>query len=528
MRCCAPPTAACGCACWSTMSARKANDDTLLSLDSHPNIEIRLFNPVASRSFRGLGMLTDFSRVNRRMHNKAFVADNQRAILGGRNIGDEYFEAPRRRGIRRPRRADDGPVVGEVSKAFDSFWNAPMSIPVAALPARRGDAAGAWTRCARNWLRSSRRSATVPMSAGARSPVGARAWRRLPKASTGARPICSYDDPAKVSPCARGHRGPPVAAVRQARPADAQRTADRLALLHSRRRGRGLVARAGAERGVRVTVLTNSLAATDVGAVHAGYKRYREALLEAGVRLYELRPEAIEYARGKDKNRQTAVHVPRCMPRPSCSTGVPCSSARSTSIPVRCSSIPRSAWCAKARRWPRRWPAARGRARQGGLASRTGRRSRRQGAPRVDRDHGRGSAAQHRRARGQRLAQVRGVVPRAAADRVAAVAAAAEGVRNGQRSPVAPSQSGADTKPLSRAFPPKGWRRFPWDNFGVVASWRRRVVAFCRRVARMVGHCRTIVSRRRGPPASRWWWPMVGNRNGRQCSRCELRWRTTS
>ena len=71
----------------------QANDETLLSLDAHPNIEIRLFNPVASRSFRGLGMLGDFSRVNRRMHNKAFVADNQAAILGGRNIGDEYFEA---------------------------------------------------------------------------------------------------------------------------------------------------------------------------------------------------------------------------------------------------------------------------------------------------------------------------------------------------------------------------------------------------------------------------------------------------
>jgi putative cardiolipin synthase len=71
----------------------KANDETLLTLDAHPNIEIRLFNPVANRSFRGLGLLADFSRTNRRMHNKAFVADNQRAVVGGRNIGDEYFEA---------------------------------------------------------------------------------------------------------------------------------------------------------------------------------------------------------------------------------------------------------------------------------------------------------------------------------------------------------------------------------------------------------------------------------------------------
>ncbi|HSQ71949.1 MAG TPA: phospholipase D-like domain-containing protein, partial [Rubrivivax sp.] len=65
----------------------QANDEVLLSLDAHPQIEVRLFNPVASRTFRGLGMLTDFSRTNRRMHNKSFVADNQRAVLGGRNIG---------------------------------------------------------------------------------------------------------------------------------------------------------------------------------------------------------------------------------------------------------------------------------------------------------------------------------------------------------------------------------------------------------------------------------------------------------
>ena len=87
----------------------KANDNNLLALDSHPNIEIRLFNPVASRAFRGLGMLTDFSRMNRRMHNKSFVADNQRAVLGGRNIGDEYFEAHWRRGVQRSRRADARP-----------------------------------------------------------------------------------------------------------------------------------------------------------------------------------------------------------------------------------------------------------------------------------------------------------------------------------------------------------------------------------------------------------------------------------
>lgn len=70
-----------------------ADDRKLLEISAHPNIEIRLFNPVATRRFKKLGTVFEFSRVNRRMHNKAMIADNQAAIVGGRNIGDEYFGA---------------------------------------------------------------------------------------------------------------------------------------------------------------------------------------------------------------------------------------------------------------------------------------------------------------------------------------------------------------------------------------------------------------------------------------------------
>jgi putative cardiolipin synthase len=68
-------------------------DAELLAIDSHPNVELRMFNPVSLRSPRLLGMISDFGRINRRMHNKSFTADGQIAIVGGRNIGDEYFEA---------------------------------------------------------------------------------------------------------------------------------------------------------------------------------------------------------------------------------------------------------------------------------------------------------------------------------------------------------------------------------------------------------------------------------------------------
>src|SRR6185295_827426 len=97
------------------------SDEILLAIDSHPNIEVRMFNPVALRSPRMLGMLIDFGRINRRMHNKSFTADGQIAIVGGRNIGDEYFEANAKINFADFDVAVIGPVVREVSDEFDLY-----------------------------------------------------------------------------------------------------------------------------------------------------------------------------------------------------------------------------------------------------------------------------------------------------------------------------------------------------------------------------------------------------------------------
>jgi putative cardiolipin synthase len=96
-----------------------AKDSSLLAIDSLANIEVRLFNPVAARSARLLGMMADFSRTNRRMHNKSFTADNQVMIVGGRNIGDEYFEARPDVDFADLDLLAIGPVVGEISRQFD-------------------------------------------------------------------------------------------------------------------------------------------------------------------------------------------------------------------------------------------------------------------------------------------------------------------------------------------------------------------------------------------------------------------------
>ena len=92
-------------------------DPTIAALDSHRNIEVRLFNPFVNRGFKALGYLTDFSRLNRRMHNKSFTADAQATIVGGRNVGDEYFGAGAADGVRGPRRAGcRAAIAGEVAR----------------------------------------------------------------------------------------------------------------------------------------------------------------------------------------------------------------------------------------------------------------------------------------------------------------------------------------------------------------------------------------------------------------------------
>jgi putative cardiolipin synthase len=279
----------------------KANDETLLTLDAHPKIEVRLFNPVASRTFRGLGMLTDFSRTNRRMHNKAFVADNQRAVLGGRNIGDEYFEASGDVAFGDLDVLTLGPVVAEVSNAFDLFWNAPPSIPVGALTGRLGQAAS--LDVLREQLAAfAEAQADSPYVRQARST----AVRGLLAGTDGlfwGRGHVVVDDPAKVTrppENTEGHLLPQLARI------GVPLRSELLIVSPYFVPGDAGVAALNAlvQRGVRVTVLTNSLAATDVGAVHAGYKKYREPLLAGGVRLYEMKPGAIDYARAKDGKRQ--------------------------------------------------------------------------------------------------------------------------------------------------------------------------------------------------------------------------------
>jgi cardiolipin synthase C len=265
-------------------------DATLAALDAHANIELRLYNPFVQRGARGLGYATDFARLNRRMHNKSFTADNQVTVVGGRNIGDEYFAV----GVGVVFADLDvvavGPAVGEVSKEFDLYWSSASAYPAAGLLDAPGPQAAVELRARFAARRDPQ--ALAYLEAVRTTPVVRDLLART-LSFEWARAQLVHDDPAKTLDAAQ-HRDVllfPDLVRAMGRP---QRSLDLVSpyFVPGEEGTAALAALAG--RGVTVRILTNSLAASDVSAVHAGYAKRREALLRAGVRLYELKPTAGE------------------------------------------------------------------------------------------------------------------------------------------------------------------------------------------------------------------------------------------
>lgn len=260
-------------------------DPVIAALDAHPNVEVRLFNPFTIRKPRLLGYLTDFSRLNRRMHNKSFTIDNQATIVGGRNIGDEYF------GVGESALFVDldilavGPVVADVSRDFDRYWASTSSYPADRVVAPIGPerlkavearfAAAARDARGRAYVEAVR---DLPL-------VDHLLQRRLDLEGASVRMIS--DDPAKG--LARAAQNELLFPRLKKAMGEPRRQLDLVS-------GYFVPAEAGtrtlvemARRGVEVTVLTNALEATDVPIVHAGYAKRRKSLLRAGVRIFELR-----------------------------------------------------------------------------------------------------------------------------------------------------------------------------------------------------------------------------------------------
>jgi cardiolipin synthase C len=268
----------------------EGKDVVLAQLDAHPGIEVRLFNPFGFRGSRGVGFLGDLKRLNHRMHNKSLTADNQATVVGGRNIGNEYFNGEAQAAFADLDVLGIGPVVGKVSAMFDEYWNSDLAVPVtvfadpATLTRERLQAARA------RWDQRVDRELASAYVHAVQTENMVRDMRLAQMPFCWGDAVLVYDDPNKLQYAevsSETHLAPRLAPMFNSATREVLVVSpyfvpgDAMVDFFS-----GLVA-----RGIDVRILTNSLAANDVGLVHAGYMRYRKDLLRGGVTLYEFKPE---------------------------------------------------------------------------------------------------------------------------------------------------------------------------------------------------------------------------------------------
>ena len=279
----------------------------LALLASVPGIEVRVFNPFAGRSFgpaRLLEFIADGERLNRRMHNKAWIADNVGAITGGRNLGNKYFSGPSETVFADLDVLSFGPVTREVSRSFDRYWNSEWALPVASLD-RTAEKEKIDARIAELANRIKEVNASPYGEALRKSdPVGDLLARRRSMVWASAHavvdPVSKFDADKK----------PEVESYVMTEVAEQLRATKSTLFLVSPyfvpgQTGTELL-KTLIDRGVTVRVLTNSLAATDVPLVHAGYAKYRSQLIKHGAHLFELKPTASADIGGQSSTRSPA------------------------------------------------------------------------------------------------------------------------------------------------------------------------------------------------------------------------------
>lgn len=262
---------------------------SLYGLDSVDNIEVRVFNPITTNDqsivSRAIGTIWDFSRINKRMHNKVLIADNLMAVTGGRNLGDEYFDHSSEMSFKDVDMLTAGPITSDLSNSFDQFWNDDSSFPVGVVYKMKPDQAffkdfreqltRTWDKQAQdgNSLVSTKKDYFANIN-------GRLIW---------ARAEVTADDPGKVRTPADENTSPP--AQRMARMA--MDATEEFVIVSSylvpQEEGVQWLSDL-TKRNVAVKILTNSLASTDVVAAHTGYRRYRKDLLAEGAELYEMKP----------------------------------------------------------------------------------------------------------------------------------------------------------------------------------------------------------------------------------------------
>lgn len=275
--------------------ALAAKEKEIASISNHPNFQIKIFNPRRVRGRPLVGMfefLINFKKLNRRMHNKLFVVDNSMAIAGGRNIGNEYFGLGEKYNFRDLDVMTAGPVVEELSDAFDKYWNSEVAYPGAAMSKK---AALEYVEKLRGLLDSYLDKHREVLAS---YPLKPKRWDRellaLPERMKPGEGHFLQDKPVSFD----GEEHRLVDMIRfLAAPSHEELVIvtpyliprpdflERLATLSS--------------EGVEVKILTGSMGSNNHTMAHSHYKKYRRPLLATGAKMYEFRHDPSPTAREK-------------------------------------------------------------------------------------------------------------------------------------------------------------------------------------------------------------------------------------
>jgi putative cardiolipin synthase len=267
-------------------------DALLLVIDAHPNIEIRVYNPNAARKGavrKMLGGIGDFGRINQRMHNKSFIVDGSIGIVGGRNIGDEYFDLNHELNFRDRDLLAVGPIVAEIAESFDAYWNHERAFSIATLIDVTTDNVeilsfrkGVDSQVQQDNLRY------MELAAGSSAEIDFNSWLSdmiLAPAEL------VYDQTLAIDETSHNTRKRVANRLRDIAKKTTSEVLIESAYLVPGDEGVALLKKL-TDRGVSVKALTNSLASNDLTTNHSGYARRRTSLLENGAELFEFRPDA--------------------------------------------------------------------------------------------------------------------------------------------------------------------------------------------------------------------------------------------
>lgn len=266
-------------------------DDVWSALDTHPNMEVRLYNPFVRGKSKGLQMVTQAKRVNHRMHSKTYTVDNQFTIVGGRNIGDEYFNADENVAFSDLDAMAIGPVVPQVSNEFDEYWNNRHSFPITTLIAgveEKNIPEGALDSLREDLDKFYQQPQTLAYRDAVKSSDFANALRNNTARFSFSQAKIIHDSAEKMT---KEHENWKEELLISQLAPYIKEAKEQFTLVSPYfvpgKNGADAICKL-AEQGVRVRILTNSLVSNDVAAVHTGYIRHRKQLLRCGVELYEL------------------------------------------------------------------------------------------------------------------------------------------------------------------------------------------------------------------------------------------------